>query len=141
MKVDFGKYEGDLWTRVPSSYLLWLKNNHNHADIAEAELKRRGTVFPTLDLSGHAINRASTKFLDKWKSTRRKDEGLYTWLLRMAVAAIKSDHENKSVPIVFKGIQFVFQWETEWPVLMSVAVPRDEQHKRTSNKKRRGEEF
>ncbi len=44
--LDFGRHAGELWTRVPISYLKWLANelqdsNPNKA-MALAELERRG---------------------------------------------------------------------------------------------------
>jgi hypothetical protein len=93
--------------------------NHTKAAIAEAELKRRGTVTPDLDISGHAIDRASFRVLDKWKRERRDDEGLYSWLVRISQEALKNGiraHEK----IIYSGLKLVFQMDGRWPVLKTI---------------------
>ena len=41
-KIEFGKYKGMPFSRLPDSYLLWLKSNYKgkSRDIIEAELNR-----------------------------------------------------------------------------------------------------
>jgi hypothetical protein len=61
--VEFGKHKGERWTRVPISYLKWLVNvGSQYAEIAQAELDRRGTrLTHDINLTGHAIDRASLR--------------------------------------------------------------------------------
>ena len=42
-RVSFGQYKGLLFTELPDSYLLWLKNNYHgyQRKLVEKELKRR----------------------------------------------------------------------------------------------------
>ena len=118
---DFGKHKGTLYTRLPVGYLHWMVNGrHSHADIAKAELGRRGTVRPELDVSGHAIDRASLHCRKIWHETANKDEGLYSWLCRMAAEAIGSGAERPDKKFLYRGMIFVFETETEWPVLKTV---------------------
>ena len=82
-KFTFGKHKGDSITRVPVSYLRWMINqfDFSHGDIqgmAKKELDRRGSFLPELEISGHAIDKASTRCIKIWKNTRLKEEGLYT---------------------------------------------------------------
>src|SRR5687767_10815733 len=103
--VTFGKHKGERWTRLPIGYLKWLVNEHEklknfpdaelHRDIALAELKRRGTVLEsTMKISKHAIDRASLNCRGIWKETRKDDnEGLNSWLERMANEALESSDE------------------------------------------------
>ena len=119
MRIDFGKHAGERYTRVPVSYLRWMVNvRHPKADIAEAELNRRGTTLPTLEISHHAIDRASVHLLDKWRKWRQKDEGLYSWLHRVANQAWQKDQSADRVE--FGGIVFVFERDGAWPVVKTV---------------------
>lgn len=83
LRCDFGKHDGELYTRIPVGYLLWMVQcGHRQADIAQAELDRRGTVTPKIEISGHAIDRASQRCLGVWQRTRKDDEGIHAWLSR-----------------------------------------------------------
>ena len=121
--LTFGKHEGTPITRVPVSYLRWMVNNNTRqADQARVELKRRGSTFPRLEISGHAIDRASQRLLETWQSKRKKGEGLHSWLVRMVEKALKGGVVSDG-KIKFRGIVFVFDHSTvEWPVLMTVMV-------------------
>lgn len=118
--VDFGKHAGTLYTRVPVSYLKWMvQKGHSKADIARAELDRRGTVTPEIDVSGHAIDSASNRLLGLWTGTKHNGEGLHAWLCRMALAAFKSGPLNEENCIVHNGVKWVFE-PGEWPALKTV---------------------
>ena len=125
--VDFGKYKGERWTRVPASYLRWLANAPEggaNVDIAKAEIERRGTkIEGDIEVTPHAIDRASQNLLTRWKNTRHHGEGLYSWVWRMAHEAIKhcSDHPLPE-RITYKGIRFVFRHGRYFPVLKTVIV-------------------
>lgn len=117
---DFGHHRGKAWTRIPVSYLLYLVNSkHSQAEIAEAELKRRGTVKPDMDISGHAIDRASQQLIGRWTETRMPNEGLHAWLVRMATAA-RAHGRVKNERYIYEGMRFAFQEGEEWPVLVTV---------------------
>ena len=119
--VDFGKHKGELYTRVPVNYLLWMVNsNHSRAEIAKAELDRRGTVFPQIDISGHAIDRASLHCRKIWHETKRENEGLHAWLCRMAIDAIKANDCDEAGRYHHAGMKFAVQLDGVWPVLLTV---------------------
>jgi hypothetical protein len=121
--LTFGKHEGKLITRVDLGYLRWMINNHTpDSEYAEAELERRGSAIPTLSVSGHAIDRASLRVLDIWLSKRKNaKEGLYSWLSRVAAVALRRGTliDGK---VRHKGIVFIFDTETEWPVLKTIML-------------------
>ena len=121
--MTFGKHEGTPITRVPVSYLRWMVNNNTRqADQARAELERRGTTCPRLEISGHAIDRASQRLLEIWQSKRKKGEGLHSWLVRTVEKALKGGAVSGD-KIKFRGMVFVFDRSTaEWPVLMTVML-------------------
>lgn len=125
MICDFGKHNGERYTRIPVSYLKWMVNsNHSRAHIAQAELDRRGTVTPDMEISGHAIDRASLNCLDIWRSSRNKDEGISAWLIRMSAEALKTEPDKKG-RFHFNNMLFAFEREGVWPVLKTVMRSRD----------------
>lgn len=120
LRVEFGKHKGELWTRVPVNYLKWLVNiGSKHSNIAQAELDRRGTVTPDMDISGHAIDRASLDCWDIYRKTRNEREGLNAWLHRMATEARKGERDRKG-RFNHEGMVFAFVDDGVWPVLKTV---------------------
>lgn len=118
--VDVGKHKGERLTRIPIGYLRWMVNSaHQYADYAEAEIRRRGTDLPDIDISAHAIDRASLRLVPAWKGTRQRKEGLHSWLARMAVRALENPAFRPNCH-QYMGIVFVFASEGRWPVLKSV---------------------
>jgi hypothetical protein len=121
MVCDFGKHKGELYTRIPVSYLKWMVNvGHNQVEIAQAELDRRGTTTPNLEISGHAIDRASLLCLKLWQLTRNQDEGLHAWLIRMSQEALESVGGEVEGKVLYSGMKFVFEMDGVWPVLKTV---------------------
>lgn len=120
-----GRHKGVLITRVPVSYLLWLSQQESHEEVeyAKAELERRGTVKPELDISGHALDRVSQHCLDIWERSRlgagNNYEGIHAWLVRMCGEALKTDPDDKGRHHLNEMI-FVFLKDGEWPVLKTV---------------------
>lgn len=113
--VRFGKHKGERWTRVPVSYLQWLSNEGQGEpkEIARAELKRRGTTPKTdLELSGHAIDRAS-QVTDEWK-----EKGVHSWLTVLATEALAQADGHTEVE--YKGYKFAFSYGDDYPVLKTI---------------------
>lgn len=122
---DFGKHAGTLYTRIPVSYLQWMINaDHPKADIARAEVKRRNTVVPDMDISGHAIDGASTRCLKTWDETRLIAEGLHAWLVRQTKAAIEANNVDEHGRLHHLGLVFVVARDGEWPVLQTIFPER-----------------
>lgn len=121
VRLAFGKHRDELLTRVPVSYLKFMvANRTQQSDLAAAELKRRGTVTPELDVSGHAIDRASLSCRRLWHETRKSDEGLHAWLTRVASEAFKHGVINDAGRYEYMGMQFAFELNTAWPILKTV---------------------
>lgn len=118
-----GRHQGVLITRVPVNYLKWMVNSrHSEAQRAIAELERRGTTTPKIDISNHAIDRASLRLATRWRKGRHKNEGLHSWLYRAAEEAWDEKlRRGISAPeVVVDGIKFVFSADGVWPVLKTV---------------------
>jgi len=120
--ITFGKHKGDRCTRFPKSYLRWLINEGTQwADVAKAEMERRGTtVSHEIELSAHSIDRASLRCRKKWKQTRLSDEeGLYSWLERMAKEALATAEEGQE-QVIYNDMKFCFSHGDYYPCLKSV---------------------
>lgn len=121
LTIEFGKHKGELFTRIPLNYLRWMVNQGTRdADIAKAEIERRGGTMPEIDISGHAIDRASLRVRRTWHETKQEDEGLYSWLHRMTLEAIEKGEKLESGKIKYQGIKFVVEEGEEFPVLKTV---------------------
>ncbi len=86
IRIGYGKHKGQLFTRLPVSYLRWMINeNAPMANVAQAEFERRGDTMPKVELSGHAIDNASLRVRKIWHEDRGEDEGIYSWLTRITL--------------------------------------------------------
>lgn len=99
----FGRFKQTLLTRIPFNYLRWgittkcdgkvrLSDGNivDFHEIAKIELERRGERID-VDISPHAIDRISQKFLNVWMSTRTDGEGIYSWAQRVVLEAMKEE--------------------------------------------------
>lgn len=119
-----GRHAGTPITRVPVNYLTWMVGaHHSLAEVARAELKRRGTTLPTIDISHHAIDRASLQCRRTWHETKNPDEGIASWLHRMAAEALKTKPDDKGRRM-YAGMKFAFEMDGEWPVLKTVMLDK-----------------
>jgi len=120
-RIKTGKHKGELFTRLPVSYLSWMVNvNHSEHELARSELIRRGTVIPVLDVTGHAIDRVSQLGLRVWKKHRIENEGIHSWLHRAASDALMSKQSGENNQYKHLGLVFVFDLGGCWPVLKTV---------------------
>lgn len=124
--IAFGKHKGELFTRLPRSYLVWMINQEAPQwEIAKAEFYRRGDTMPKVEVSNHAINNASLRVLDIWQATREPDEGLYSWLERMTLEAVAQGAmicgtAKSSGKIHYKRMKLVVSEGAEFPVLKTI---------------------
>lgn len=129
-RIMFGKHSGELWTRIPVGYLRWLcnledapKQQPDAREYALAELGRRGQSIhdQVVEISGHAIDSASLRLWNCYKSTRTDcNEGLNAWLIRITTEALNSAPIGLQGRIRFGGIRFVFQGGQHHPILKTV---------------------
>lgn len=116
--IEFGKHKGERWTRLPVSYLKWqwLSNETEGEprEYAEAELERRGTTdYGEVELSGHAIDRAS-QITNDWK-----DEGVHSWLLKITNEALEKI-EDEDTEVVHNGYKFAFVHGRHYSTLKTI---------------------
>lgn len=120
--IGFGKHKGERWTRVPVGYLRWLANESEgeRRAMAESELHRRGTTIPTeVELSGHAIDRAS-QMTYEWK-----EKGVHSWLTVIAKEA--ADQIIDDEVVFHSGFKFVFILGNHFPILKTIMVKEKKQ--------------
>ena len=125
--MPFGRHRGVRLVHVPVSYLTWMVGNSiQHADLAERELARRGTTIPALDISGHAIDRASLLCRQFWHEERaRTGRGIHNWLVKVAQEALDKGEKTPEGKIIWAGMKFTFEMDGKWPVLMTVRPAKD----------------
>jgi len=68
-------------------------------------------------VSYHALDRASQRFLHRWKK-ECPEEGLYSWLWRMAYKASQNISSDNIVE--YQGIRFVFRKKGRRLILVTV---------------------
>lgn len=124
-KINFGKHKGELWTRIPLSYLRWCVNENVHEEEARAELERRGSSeLPKLELSNHAIDRASLRLRKMWYQDTNKNVGLWTWLHGLANEAYEKgkviEENNEIKKVIFRKIKMHFSKGACYPTLLTV---------------------
>lgn len=120
-EMKAGKHRGVRIVNVPVSYLLWMVGvNHSESLIAKAELDRRGTVVPDVEISGHAIDRASLLCRKTWHQDKGENEGIHAWLVRVAGEALRIGERRNNGKIYWKGMKFKFTADTKWPVLLTI---------------------
>lgn len=126
--IGFGKHNGERWTRVPLSYLRWLVNQPHEGnpdfmknkEIAQAEIDRRGVTLGTeVEISDHAIDRASLRIRKIWHNDREAEEGIFSWLKRVATEALATA-EGKPERVIHKDVIFVFKQGNVFPILKTV---------------------
>lgn len=151
LRLDFGKYRGERYTRVPIGYLRWMVNApHASADVAAAELERRGIPLRDrlVDISGHAIDTASLRLLGYWRRLRRsKTEGLHAWLYRFAAEALAEAAPDKNGRIERDGVRLVFEPGELFPTLKTCMpakphskTPREMRHFDTVDEEKRDDQ-
>ena len=125
--LDFGRHKGERWTRVPLSYLKWIMNemgaDREAYKFAEAELERRGDTMPSeVEISSHAIDKASLRVRRAWHEDRGQDEGLYSWLVRISTEALseKNQENEQNERINYKGCKLIFTYGNFFPTLKTV---------------------
>ena len=129
---ECGRYRGKKYHRIPSKYLqAMISSDHPNKHHAIAEMKRRGKALSHVEVSMHAIDRASLRCLGVWKRTRNGKEGLGKWLSRMASDAIKNGEWEAPDRVVYGELVFGIAdglWPTVTTVMYRPAHQQGEDH-------------
>lgn len=124
-KITVGRYAGTPIDQLPNSYLRWMltqKFPKDWLDIAERKVKASPYNNSYIEISRHAIDQFSLRFLERWKTGRKGDTGIATYLATMAQDAwafgtdrSKRRHADDGVVKELEGIQFVFGYNPAYP--------------------------
>lgn len=129
-----GRYQGEPITRIPVGYLRWMVNaGHSAARQAAMELARRGSVLPEIEISGHAIDRASQHSLAAWRHGRDGEEGLHAWMQRAGLEAYHRLDASKDT-IEHAGVRWIFKRGKFYPEIKTVTRPRQRRNASPSKK-------
>jgi len=125
--ITYGRYKGERFTRLPIPYLKkMVEHKMAMSRYAKAELKRRGfDADKCIDISPHSIDMASTRLLGHWKRTRRKGEGIFTWLHRIALEAIEKGNQDADGRYLHNKMKLSIKTEGVFPVLITVFYNED----------------
>ncbi len=98
------------------------------------ENKKIGKII----ITGHAMNRASTRCKSFYRRYKRKDEGIYDWLVRMTFEAL-SKGNKESDKIQYRGMLFAFESdeETGFLKLVSLMIANSDTIKKERKRERR----
>jgi hypothetical protein len=97
--------------------------------VAMAELERRGTPMPMVEISGHAVDRMSQRYIHIWKAHRSKPkragthEGLWSFMARAATEAIKiagGVMESGEIEVEHYDVRWVIEFGYCVPILKTV---------------------
>lgn len=118
--IDFGKYRGVRIQHLPRGYLVFMVQNETQQwQYAEAEMDRRGTVIPQIELSAHSIDTASLRIRKTFHEHRGKNQGLHSWLAEAAWAAYQEKPKGVDVH-EYLGVRWVFGIDGVFPMLKTV---------------------
>jgi len=113
---NFGKkHSGKRMAEVPADYLRWVMNTVSDkpqiVHLATRQLEQRGSLeIPQVDLSPHAVDRASQRMLAAWleDTNESREPGLYRWLAEKTGKAIAEGTSPPNEPAVFIHDGFVY---------------------------------
>lgn len=149
--VHFGKWNGQLLTRVPVGYLQWaITQRIDHSqplpdsrpvpvsipfhEAAALELERRGERIHEIEISAHAVDRMSQVGLDVWERHRapavpgKAHEGVYSFLERCVDSICRLDanvgHAMNEAAVTGKPEQVKTGYlGLEWVIQVNLALP------------------
>lgn len=129
-KITVGKYTGTPIDQLPNSYLRWMMTQDfpkEWLEIAKKKLKESKWSDDYLNVSRHALDMYSLRFLDRWVKynhlREEKDQiGVATFVTNEAQRAwnegidtSKHRHQDDGVGREFEGIQWVFGINPTFP--------------------------
>lgn len=94
-------------------------------EMARAEFERRGDTMPKVEISGHAIDKASLRVRKIWHETRGQDEGLYSWLSRISLEAMEKGERKDDGVFIYLGMKIVMAKGAEFPSLKSIMPAKE----------------
>lgn len=83
-------------------------------------MKAAAAEWPAyIEVTGHAVDRASLRALRIWQENARRGEGLYAWLQRQAKLAFAETPDAQGYRYHL-GLRWAFEDGGNWPVLKTL---------------------
>lgn len=131
-RINVGKYKGTPIDQLPVSYCRWMLGQdfpREWLEIAKAKVEASPTYNEPLNVSRHAIDRFSLRFLRLWNEHKQvfhgkqeEADGMATFLVKLAEEAwqngsdvSKNRHQDDGIVKLHRGIKFVFNQSQEFP--------------------------
>lgn len=96
-------------------------------------LQKEEDLFPSI--TKHALRRTRERYGDVYEKTKREGQTLKEWITERAIKALIGIFQMQPIHVKHNGINFVYQWDSGRPVLVTVKPLKDEKYKKiTSNK-------
>jgi hypothetical protein len=93
-------------------------------------MRRRGMTVYAVEVTAHAVDRASLRLPAVFLKSRLQHEGLNTWLGRVAEEALKQavKPDGKiNIQVPYLDVVWAFDLRFEVPVLRSVWLPNEQE--------------
>jgi len=120
IKIDVGKYAGTEIQKLPNSYLRWMLTQNfpkEWLEIAKNKLKESEFNDEHINVSRHALDMYSKRFLKKWidQTNGADPQGFATFVALEAKRAwvwgkdiSKQRHQDDGIIKEFEGVKWVF---------------------------------
>lgn len=132
--VYCGEFKGQLWNRVPIFNLNNITADSKSSPImkyfAKSQLRKRNVYNSEhIDVSYHAINQMSLRFIGRYIDDRNDNEGIVNYLQRLSTEALSNgtqlvDQLDGSSPIYeYKGIKYVLKELSDGKIRLVTIIP------------------
>lgn len=121
-KIEVGKYRGTPIDQLPNGYLRWMLTQNfpkQWKEIAKRKVNSSDFCDTDIDVSRHAIDMFSKRFLHKWKD---RSMGLATYVTKQAEKALnegecvtKIRHKDDGISRKLDGVTYVFTDAEDFP--------------------------
>ena len=132
--VYCGEFKGQLWNRVPifnlNNIVVDSKSSPTMKYFAKSQLRKRNVYNSDhIDVSYHAINQMSLRFIGRYIDDRNDNEGIVNYLQRLSTEALSNgtqlvDQLDGSSPIYeYKGIKYVLKKLNDGKIRLVTVIP------------------
>lgn len=131
-----GRYRGIALEKLPPGYLRRIGNSrHPQSAVCRDEMRRRGMPVYGVEVTAHAVDRASLRLPAIFLKHRTSGEGLSSWLGRIAEEALKTVKPDGKyyIRVPYIEVIWAFDLRFEVPVLMSVWLPSEVEENNVEN--------
>ena len=128
--MKFGKYAGVRVDQLPEKYCRWIMTQDFPEEItkwAREKMKSNTTDFCEFDVTRHALDSYSLRFMNNYFERKDRSVGFATFVAREANIAFekgknvsKHRHQDEEIIKEYNGMKFVFNKKGEVKTLITV---------------------